>query len=54
MRRTIGAAARPDAASPTDDPAGGAVPAVPGPGGPPRALRTAFDFELPRGYVDDQ
>ncbi|GAA4982168.1 hypothetical protein GCM10023205_59480 [Yinghuangia aomiensis] len=46
MRRTIGATV------PISEPPDEATAPTPVPAGPPRALRTEFDFELPRGYVD--
>ncbi|WP_436772337.1 hypothetical protein [Yinghuangia sp. YIM S09857] len=54
MRRTISAAARPDAEAEPDAHAVAGAPPSAAPGGQPRSLRTEFDFELPRGYVDDR
>ena len=54
MRRPIGAtgtiAPQPSTAPPEGAPAASAVPGTPAPVAEP--LRTEFDFELPRGYVD--
>ncbi len=55
MRRSLGAA--PDVRPPADTEAGSPVQAGPvasgvAPAATPEPLRTTFDFELPRGYVD--
>lgn len=52
MRRSIIAVGRAD--GPADIGGADAMAAGSPAGDPPRALRTEFDFELPRGYVDDR